>query len=357
MADKTIGELPGVTSLDSDSLFVAQQQGVASKVTGAQLTQFANVETAAQVAAAQAAAQGAAASETAAETAKNGAETAQTAIENMTVEAETLAAGAQATVQKIVTSGQPIKLLFGLPTGPTGPAGGVNSFNGRTGAVVPAAGDYTAAMVGAAPEGYGLGTNAPRAPAGDDGLADPDLITKTGFYYAAKNLNPGGGNLWCTVLHINATSTEATQFVIGMQYTTIGVRMKINGTWGPWGWINPLLEVGVEYRTTERYLDKPVYVKLVNCGTFAAPGTVKTVTFDNTGTLSRIVDFGGEVMESGSTWAIPTFLFGGSYEDSSIIQAEAGITSGNGIIYLYTKTMDLTSNSAYVWVKYTKNTD
>ena len=151
MADKTIGELPGVTSLDSDSLFVAQQQGVASKVTGAQLTRFANVETAAQVAAAQAAAEGAAASETAAKTAKNGAETAQTAIENMTVEAETLAAGAQATVQKIVTSGQPIKLLFGLPTGPTGPAGGVNSFNGRTGAVMPATGDYTAEMVGASP--------------------------------------------------------------------------------------------------------------------------------------------------------------------------------------------------------------
>lgn len=150
MADKTIGELPGVTSLDSGSLFVAQQQGAASKVTGAQLIQFANVETAAQVSAAQAAAQEAAASETAAETAKNGAETAQTAIENMTVEAETLAAGAQATVQKIVTSGQPIKLLFGLPTGPTGPAGGVDSFNGRTGAVIPQTGDYTAEMVGAA---------------------------------------------------------------------------------------------------------------------------------------------------------------------------------------------------------------
>ena len=43
MADKTIGELPAVTSLDGDSLFVAQQQGVASKITGAQLTEFANV--------------------------------------------------------------------------------------------------------------------------------------------------------------------------------------------------------------------------------------------------------------------------------------------------------------------------
>lgn len=35
------------------------------------------------------------------------------------------------------------------PAGPQGPAGGVESFKGRTGAVVPQAGDYTAGMVGA----------------------------------------------------------------------------------------------------------------------------------------------------------------------------------------------------------------
>lgn len=34
--------------------------------------------------------------------------------------------------------------------GPTGPAGGVNSFKGRTGAIIPQMGDYTAEMVGAA---------------------------------------------------------------------------------------------------------------------------------------------------------------------------------------------------------------
>ena len=39
--------------------------------------------------------------------------------------------------------------------------GGVVSFNGRTGSVIPKKGDYTAADVGAAPEGFGLGTNAP----------------------------------------------------------------------------------------------------------------------------------------------------------------------------------------------------
>lgn len=45
MADKLIGELPGISYLDSGSLFVAEQNGQAVKVSGKQLTDFANVET------------------------------------------------------------------------------------------------------------------------------------------------------------------------------------------------------------------------------------------------------------------------------------------------------------------------
>lgn len=66
MADKTIGELPAVTSLDGDSLFVAQQQGQAVKVSGSQLIQFANDETAEQVQIATEAAQAALESQNAA---------------------------------------------------------------------------------------------------------------------------------------------------------------------------------------------------------------------------------------------------------------------------------------------------
>ena len=38
------------------------------------------------------------------------------------------------------------------------------------------------------------------------------------------------------------------------------------GTWNPFEWVNPPMQIGVEYRTTERYLGNPVYVKVVNCG-------------------------------------------------------------------------------------------
>ena len=40
------------------------------------------------------------------------------------------------------------------PPGPAGSSAGVTSFNGRDGAVTPQAGDYTAAMVGAATTTY-----------------------------------------------------------------------------------------------------------------------------------------------------------------------------------------------------------
>ena len=47
MADKTIGELPGIAGLYDDSLIPVEQQGVASKITGEQFADFAR-EAAAQ---------------------------------------------------------------------------------------------------------------------------------------------------------------------------------------------------------------------------------------------------------------------------------------------------------------------
>ena len=186
MADKNIGALPAASTVDDDSLLVAEQQGQAVKVTGAQFKGFAqqsvqqyveqaqeaasdaleaseqaleavagigtavedtkaNKEAAeaAQAAAeqaqagAEAAAEGAAeevkeelqglvdqaeTAKTGAETAESGAEAARTAIENMLVEAITLETGEPATVSKSLVD-EVVKLTFGLPAGPVGPKG------------------------------------------------------------------------------------------------------------------------------------------------------------------------------------------------------------------------------------------
>ena len=47
-----------------------------------------------------------------------------------------------------------------------------------------------------------------------------------------------------------------------------------SNVWNPWEWGNPPMQLGTEYRTTERYLGKPVYVKLVALG--EAPSTKGT---------------------------------------------------------------------------------
>lgn len=48
------------------------------------------------------------------------------------------------------------------------------------------------------------------------------------------------------------------------------LKTKFGGTWQALEWINPPLSYGVEYRTTERHIGKPVYVKCVNYGYIAA---------------------------------------------------------------------------------------
>lgn len=105
--------------------------------------------------------------------AREGAEKARKAIEDLEVTADTLPAGMPASVEKTAGEGH-VLLRFGIPqgpqgetgpqgppgeTGPQGPQGpagtnGVTSFNNRTGAVMPAEGDYTAEMVGAADKQY-----------------------------------------------------------------------------------------------------------------------------------------------------------------------------------------------------------
>ena len=69
---------------------------------------------------------------------------------------------------------------------------------------------------------------------------------------------------------------------------TLFKREKFESTWGPWEYINPPMAVGVEYRTTERYQGKPVYVKAVDCGAMAN-NKVVTIVDDSKRLLDVIV--------------------------------------------------------------------
>lgn len=134
MADKTIGSLPAATTVDDSSLWVAENQGQAQKVTGAQIKGFAQESVQQYVSQAQQAAEealeavsqiGTAVDDT--EANAQAAQAARAAIEGMGVAGTTLEAGQDATVTKTVDpSSGAVTLTFGIPQGPqgeTGPAG------------------------------------------------------------------------------------------------------------------------------------------------------------------------------------------------------------------------------------------
>lgn len=58
-------------------------------------------------------------------------------------------------------------------------------------------------------------------------------------------------------------NTYSTQFAMN-QSGIICRRYKVNNSWKAWEYINPPMAVGTEYRTIERFLSKPVYVKMID---------------------------------------------------------------------------------------------
>lgn len=114
------------------------------------------------------------------------------------------------------------------------------------------------------------------------------------------------------------------------------------GQWDPLEYINPEMELGVEYRTTERYLGKPVYVQAVNFGTFPNANT-KSVTWAAPGVVLAVLS-----VEATSSTGAPIGL-GASLSGTEI-------TATTTTLYIKSSG-DYADNTAVFRVKYTKTTD
>lgn len=155
-----------------------------------------------------------------------------------------------------------------------GLAGGVTSFNGRSGVVVPQAGDYTAAMVGSAPA-----------------QNDSDY---SGCYY-----------------RMNGAAKE---------------------------WINPPMQLGVEYRTAGRYNSKPVYAKAISFG--QAPNATYKDVSHGIKNFSQLVSYTGMM---GGTNLIETPALDSIQINASNIRITTNTDVSASYVYLvlrYTKTTD-----------------
>ena len=171
----------------------------------------------------------------------------------------------------------------------SGSTGLVSSFNGRTGAVMPAAGDYTAAMVGAAPGGFGWGDSIGliRADSADESYetycAKVEAVLANMPNYTARLVRAYPpmtyGHSVSTISVLYKTDNNyAGVFNLGsLDVSLCGWRMiKIrypnnisDPVWMPFEWVNPPLIENTEYRTVERFGGSPVYVQCVNCGQMA----------------------------------------------------------------------------------------
>lgn len=97
---------------------------------------------------------------------------------------------------------------------------------------------------------------------------DCNTTLTNGWYYAnATTANKPAGFNNCTFFVLARNSTQVYQYFFDQSNGCVMQRYTTNGgsSWVE-EWTNPPMEVGVEYRTTEKWMNKPVYTIIVDCG-------------------------------------------------------------------------------------------
>lgn len=157
-------------------------------------------------------------------------------------------------------------------------------------AIIGCARDITSANK--APGGFGWGGSVGQS------ILDANEAILGGFYYWGPNAKNTPFRYGAMVVIPRSSTTAkpcvtqiASEELGGLNpQASIAVRKSTDngdGSWGPWEWVNPPMELGVEYRTTERYLGKPVYVKMVDFG--ALPNaSYKFVGIENGASIIRV---------------------------------------------------------------------
>lgn len=192
-----------------------------------------------------------------------------------------------------------------------------------------------AAEVGAAPSGFGLGEVVGKT------VFSWDEALENGFYKAPAPSGFGSGNIWGRVVSLSETYKYQEIYIDTVKATAC--RFMLGGIWQPFEWENPPMQLGVEYRTTERYNGKPVYKKLVDIG-YLPNNSTKAIS-DWASDVYQVI----EVYGRAHIYAIPTEYYG---SDGSYVR----IFIGSNVMSVSTNS-DRSDTPASVVVKYTKTTD
>lgn len=203
-------------------------------------------------------------------------------------------------------------------------------------------------IANSAPGGFGLGELSGRTA---NSFSD---ITGYGFYRipTESGFAPDTSTNWGGV-YIGASLSYGT-LLYARNSALMAVREVSGGEVGPIEWINPPMQLGVEYRTKERYLGKPVYVKTINMGNL--PGNaVKQASFQSNNVVDKIVSVTGQcTSDSGVNMSLPYHAGSGPNWNTVILIGATGV----GTAQIVTFAEDFAGyTDACITVKYTKLAD
>lgn len=145
-----------------------------------------------------------------------------------------------------------------------------------------------------APNSFGLGGSARHFM-----IEDIDDFKQSGWFYSTSPYGYFIGDfpIYYILMRVDSWwETAGGNLVVQtIFYNSCEIRRVCDANgWKEWEWVNPLMEVGREYRTTEWFKKKPVYTKLVDCG--GCPGTgSKTVTHNAEGVVEWLISATGQV--------------------------------------------------------------
>lgn len=139
----------------------------------------------------------------------------------------------------------------------------------------------TVAEIGAAPAGFGLNNDFKTV----NNTAALDSCFTCGWVRFIGTSNDQLMDCRQAIVRVDSFTNSVggeilfqTAYIFNSVVQNVIRRICYNRVWQPWEWYDPPMEVGKEYRTTERYNGKPVYSMAIDCG--AMPNsTAKAVAY------------------------------------------------------------------------------
>lgn len=209
----------------------------------------------------------------------------------------------------------------------------------------------TPESIGAAPGGFGLGGNT-RFLTEDD---DVNAISESGWYTWDSPHTPKNAIrlAWSNIMRVDAQNAVVNaKTIYGVNsapgYPIVAKNVTYGSFVGEWEYENPHMLFGTEYRTTERYLAKPVYCKLVDLGEGTNGKTV------NVGT-TEMIHVECRAIYSGWSLPMPELPFGSTDRSLEHTNAQAFYSNANTITIIKGSTCPAFTATAKVY--YIKSAD